>query len=154
MEEPMSRPNQNALLLLMTTVTASPVAAQLKAPGEERSRNVHVFSHVPLGKAYTIGDVEVEQELNRPYAYVMRTFGDAGFDLLNMKDAKHSQVIYRYRIENPELHLGIGGSDGHYVKYKGRYYFAVSMQFTQNGPDADLGVVLMDVTGLPDTTRI
>jgi len=43
-------------------------------------------------------------------------------------------VLYRWRIVNPELHLGIGGSDGHYFKHKGRYYFAESMQFNPGGP--------------------
>jgi hypothetical protein len=150
----MSRLSHYASLLTLAGALAAPAAAQIKAPGEEGSRNVHVYSHVPLGKAYTIGDIEVEQELSRPYAYVMRTFGDAGFDLLNMKDPRRAEVMYRFRIDHPELHLGIGGSDGHYVKYKGRYYFAVSMQFTQNGPDADLGVVVVDVTGLPDTSKV
>ena len=150
----MTRLRHYASILIPVFALAAPAGAQIKAPGEEGSRNVHVYSHVPLGKAYTIGDIEVEQELSRPYAYVMRTFGEAGFDLLNMKDPRRADVMYRFRIDHPELHLGIGGSDGHYAKYKGRYYFAVSMQFTQNGPDADLGAVVMDVTGLPDTSKI
>ncbi|MBI4421768.1 MAG: hypothetical protein HY560_13160 [Gemmatimonadetes bacterium] len=143
-----------AITAVAAVACAGAVAAQIKAPGEEGSRNVHVFSHIPLGKSYTIGDIEVEQELSRPYAYVMRTFGEAGFDIIHMKDPQRAGLLYRWRVENPELHVGIGGSDGHYVKHKGRYFFAVSMQFTQNGPDADLGVVLVDVTGLPDTTKI
>src|SRR5262245_24961537 len=143
-----------AVSLTLAGALAGTAAAQIKAPGEEGSRNVHVNAHIPLGKAYTIGDVEVEQDLSRPYAYVMRTFGDAGFDIIDIKDPKRSRLAYQFRIDQPELHLGIGGSDGHYVKYKGRYYFAVSTQFMQNGPDANLGVVVVDVTGLPDTSKV
>ena len=140
----------------LTAVLSAPVAApaQIKAPGEEGSRNIHIQSHIPLGKSFTIGDVEIEQELSRPYAYVARTFGEAGFDLIDMKDPKKSRKLFSWRIENPELHMGIGGSDGQYFKHKGRYYYAESMQFMQGGPDADLGVVVFDVTGLPDTSKI
>ena len=150
----MRRLIQFAVTWSLASAVATTAAAQIKAPGEEGSRNVHVNAHIPLGKAYTIGDVEVEQELSRPYAYVMRTFGDAGFDIIDLKDPKRARLAYQFRINEPELHLGIGGSDGHYVKYKGRYYFAVSMQFMQNGPDANLGVVILDVTGLPDTSKV
>jgi len=142
---------------LALTLLAAPVAqapAQIKAPGEEGSRNVHIQSHIPLGRSYTIGDIEIEQELSRPYVYVMRTFGQAGFDLISSKNPERAQLLYRWRIDQPELHLGIGGSDGHYFKNKGRYYFAESFQFNQGGPDADLGVVVFDVTGLPDTSKI
>src|SRR6202008_863582 len=45
-------------------------------PGEQGSRNIHVTSHVPLGAARTVGDIEIEQELSRPYVYVSRMSGD------------------------------------------------------------------------------
>src|SRR5207253_5402306 len=93
----MPRLTHSAAILLLAAWLATPAAAQIKAPGEEGSRNVHVYSHVPLGKAYTIGDIEVEQELSRPYAYVMRTFGEAGFDLLDMKDLRHARTLYQDR---------------------------------------------------------
>jgi hypothetical protein len=143
-----------SLVPILAITCVVPAAAQIKAPGDEGSRNIHVQSHVPLGKGYTIGDIEIEQELSRPYAYVLRTFGEAGVDIIDIKNPARARTVYQWRIENPVLHLGIGGSDGHSVKYKGRYYFAASMQFTQNGPDADLGVVVLDVTSLPDTTKV
>ena len=43
--------------------------------------------------------------------------------------------------------------DGKYFKVNGRYYFAQSFQFQQGSPDADLGAVILDVTGLPDPRR-
>ena len=58
-------------------------------------------------------------------------------------------------IENPELHGGTGGMDGKYFKLKGRSTTTSSRSSSaQSGPDADLGAVVADVTGLPDTTKI
>ena len=41
-----------------------------------------------------------------------------------------------------------------YFKLRGRYYDVQSFQFAAGGPDADLGAIVFDVTGLPDTTTI
>ena len=56
------------LLLLGRT----PAYAQYPAPGQNFSPNVHLVSHVPLAGAQKISDIEVEQELSRPYAYLSR----------------------------------------------------------------------------------
>jgi hypothetical protein len=40
------------------------------------------------------------------------------------------------------------------VKTRGRYYFFNGFQFRQSGPDMDLGAIVWDVTGLPDTSKI
>jgi hypothetical protein len=141
----------------MTMVFGIPLSAHAQAahlPGEEGSRNIHLQSHIPLGKSWTVGDIEIEQELSRPYVYVARTFQEPGFDVISIKDPGKSQLLYTWRIENPEIHQGIGGSDGHYAKYKGRYYYVESFQFRQSGPDADLGAIVFDVTGLPDVSKI
>src|ERR1051325_9150469 len=41
-------------------------------PGEQGSRNIHVIGHLPLtvSSAYNIADIEMEQELSRPYIYI------------------------------------------------------------------------------------
>src|SRR6266480_4366587 len=52
-------------VVLVLALFAAPAAAQIKAPGEETSRNVHLISHIPLGEMFTTG--EIEQELARPY---------------------------------------------------------------------------------------
>ncbi len=62
-------------------------------------------------------------------------------------------------IENQELHGGTGGMDGKYFKIKNKagqtkYYYVQSFQFGNSGPDADLGAVVVDVTGLPDTSKV
>src|SRR5262249_31569196 len=41
-----------------------------------------------------------------------------------------------------------------YMKIKGRYYDVQSLQFGGGGPDADVGAHVLDVTGLPDTSKI
>src|SRR5207248_1900667 len=97
------------------------VRAQTHAPGEEGSRNMHVLSHVPLGGKFLTGDIEIEQDLSRPYAYVSRIYTEPGFDVISLKDPKAAKRIYSWRIEHPELHQGVGGSDGHYFKHQGRY---------------------------------
>ena len=77
----------------------------------------------------------------------------AGFSIIDVRDPRRAKLLYTWRIENPELHRGIGGLQGKYFKLKGRYYYAQSFQFGQDGPDADLGAVIVDVTGLPDTSH-
>ena len=44
--------------------------------------------------------------------------------------------------------------DGKYFKIDNRYYYAQSLQFQQGTPDADLGAVILDVTGLPDASKV
>ena len=48
----------------------------------------------------------------------------------------------------------MGGLGVKYFKLKGRYYLVNGFQFGQDGPNADLGAVVFDVTGLPDTTKV
>jgi len=122
--------------------------------GKQGSSNMHVIAHIPLGSHVRTGDVEIEQELSRPYAYINTRKDISGFDIIDIKDPARAHVIYGWRIANPELHLGGGGMDIHYFKTHGRYYIFNSLQFFQGGPDATLAGVVVDVTGLPDTSKI
>src|SRR5215470_5898872 len=101
--------------------TVSTLRAQ-HPPGEQASSNMHVWSHVPQGAGFRTGDVDIEQELSRPYAYVSTRKDIAGVDIISLKDPKKAFVLYKWRIENPELHLGGGGMDTEYFKLNGRYY--------------------------------
>src|SRR5687767_3169831 len=93
-------------------------------PGEQGSRNVHVVSHIPVGwMPGNATDIEIEQELSRPYVYVTRRADQSGFDLISIKDPAKSFVLYRWRIENPQLHRGAGALAPAYLKAKARYYF-------------------------------
>ena len=141
------------LSTIATVLVAAPALAQYP-PGQQGSANMHVLSHVLEGSNFRTGDVDIEQELSRPYAYVSTRKDVAGFDIISLKDPKKAFILYQWRIENPELHLGGGGMDTEYFKLNGRYYYINALQFFQGGPDVNMGAVVLDVTGLPDTTTI
>lgn len=116
--------------------------------------NVHLLSHVVTHPgAWKLSDVEMEQDPGRPYVYAC---GFTNFDvqIYDVKDPAHPKKIYQWTIEHPELHRGIGAMDGKYFKIGNRYYYAQSYQFMQGSPDADLGAVIFDVTGLPDPSTV
>ena len=145
---------------------AGPVRAQAyrpdPAPGEQGSANIKIVSHLPLNVSapYNTSDIEIEQELSRPYVYVDHAneagarSPTIGFDIISIKDPGKPQVIYTWHIENQELHRGAGSLGPTYIKTHGRYYFFNGFQFQVGGPDVDLGAIVWDVTGLPDTSKI
>ena len=145
--------------LVIAFLAAAPLWAQYP-PGQNQSPNVKLLSHVPLGAENTVMDLEVEQDLSRPYSYVSRsnyarlTPPQIGYDIIDLKDPTRARVLMRWRIEKPELHLGIGGTKGSYFKLKGRYYYAQAFQFAKGGLDNDLSIIVFDVTGLPDTSKV
>jgi hypothetical protein len=119
------------------------------------SSNMHVVAHIPIGGFARVSNVEVEQERSRPYAYVAQMLDRTGFSIFDLHDLANIRLIYRWTIENVSLHQPIlGGVDGKYFKLNGRYYFALATQFQQGTPDAELGAVITDVTGLPDTSKV
>ncbi|MBI4501894.1 MAG: hypothetical protein HY700_12140 [Gemmatimonadetes bacterium] len=122
-------------------------------PGQHYSPNVHLLTHVPLAGAQKVSDIEVEQDLSRPYAYVSRGPDPIGFDIVSLKTPAHGQRIYSWAIENPELHQG-RGVNGKYFKLKGRYYYVQAVQIRAGSPDRDVSTIVFDVTGLPDTSTI
>ena len=127
---------------------------EVTAPGEEGSRNIHVVSHVPLGGFLHVADIAVEQEMSRPYVYVAKRFIPTGVDIISIKDPARARVIWEWRIENADLHRGAGSLNPMYLKSHGRYYLTNAFQFVQGGPDLDLGAIVWDVTGLPDTSKV
>ena len=145
------------VFLAIGSLSAQHAPGAMSPPGGQGSSNVRVLAHVPLGSVFTIGDIEVEQELSRPYSYVPRLDGtthSAGMNIISLKDPSRARSIYYWQIDQPELHQGIGGLQNKYFKLKARYYDAQSFQFAAGSPDNDMGAVILDVTALPDTTRI
>jgi hypothetical protein len=143
-------------LMMMGTSVALPQASPPANPGQKfgNSPNITLVSHVQLAEYGAVTDLEIEQELSRPYAYVARRFDQPGFAIISLKEPRRAHVIYNWHIENPEIHQGRAGMDAQYFKTKGRYYYVQAMQFGQSGPDWDLGAVITDVTSLPDTSGI
>jgi len=117
------------------------------------SPNLKLLAHIPLGGFFRTMDNEIEQDPNRPYAYVSQSRDRQGFSIISTKDYQFKK-IYNWKIENSELHGGTGGMDGKYFKLNGKYYYVQSFQFGQSGPDSDLGMIVFDVTSLPDTSKI
>ena len=121
--------------LWIGAVGATPVMGQ-EAPKPSSTPNVQRISHVPLaaGPAFSRSDVEIEQELSRPYVYVSRIMKPTfGFDIISVADPENAHVIYEWRIENAELHNGLGAMDPKYFKHEGRYYLVQSVQFAPGG---------------------
>ena len=142
----------SAIPLQAQRQTASPHVSQ--GPKVGGSSNIDVLGHVPLGGFFRVTDIEMEQEMSRPYVYVSQARERAGFSIIDVSNPELPRKIYSWVIEDVDLHQGLGGMDGKYFKVNNRYYFVQSMQFAQGGPDSDLGAVVFDVTGLPDTSRV
>src|SRR6185503_14614742 len=98
-------PVTRALLRLAAVFAILPAAALgQRPPGTQNSSNVHVLSHLPLGRIFTVSDVEIEQELSRPYVYVSRMMGrlapEAGFDVIDVRNPARARLMYGWRIPN------------------------------------------------------
>jgi hypothetical protein len=118
------------------------------------TEKVHTLNHVINNKGnWKAADVELEQDKGRPYVYVSG-FVNANAQIYDITDPSSPKKLYEWTIENPELHRGIGAMDGKYFKIGNKYYYAQSFQFMQGSPDADLGAVIFDVTGLPDPAKV
>src|SRR5262249_42899370 len=139
--------------LTWTLAIARPGLAQHPA-GHDGSGNVSVIAHIPLGGLFTVGDIEIEQELSRPYAYVARMHPGGGLTIIDLRRPPDARILYSWEIDDPALHQGLGGMQNKYFKSHGRYYDVQSFQFNQTGPSSDLGAIVFDVTGLPDTSRV
>jgi hypothetical protein len=135
-----------------------PVALPGVLPGVKigGSPNIHLVGHVTLGGYDAVDDDEIEQDPDRPYAYA--SIGDVdrpGFAIIDLRDLNNVKLLYRWQIENAALHKTIlGAPDGKYFKLNGRYYYVQTFQFNQGTPDANLGAVVADVSGLPDTSKV
>jgi hypothetical protein len=150
------------LLIATLALAGLAVTARAQDPGASvpdstkrgGSPKVHELSRTETNPgAWKAADIEIEQDRNRPYVYVCGfvNFNTKIYDISNTSKPK---LIYTWTIENPELHRGIGAMDGKYFKINNRYYYAQSFQFMQGSPDADLGAVIFDVTGLPDPSKV
>jgi len=147
-----------AALLLLTTAGTSSAQSVPWSPMSRGSDNIDVLGHLPLGPRLSVADMDVEQEMDRPYAYVARmvygTEGPKGTDIISIADPEQPELLYEWRIEDQDLHQRTGGMDVKHFKWNDRYYLVQSLQFGQGGPDTDLGAVILDVTGLPDPSTV
>jgi len=80
-------------LLLVAGLVQAAAAQEQDTPWtalDPGSDNVEVLGHIPLGAPLNTMDMEIEQELDRPYAYVSRgTVGaghEMGTDIIDLSD--------------------------------------------------------------------
>ncbi len=141
---------------IMVAIVLAPLCLGSQWTAVKRgSDNIEVVAHVPLG-GDSVADIEIEQDLDRPYAYVSRDAwngNERGMDIIDLRDPAKASVLYRWRIEDQDLHIG-GGLDVKLFEWNDRHYVVQSFQFRQGGPNADLGAIVFDVTDLPDTSSI
>ncbi len=153
------------LVIAAATVLAASAPAAVSAqeqvpwsPMNRGSDNIEVLGHLPLGPRLSVADMDVEQEMNRPFAYISRMVygfeGPKGLDIISIADPEKPELLYEWRIEDQDLHQRTGGMDVKHFKWNDRYYVVQSLQFGQGGPDTDLGAVVLDVTGLPDASTV
>ncbi|MDE0807169.1 MAG: hypothetical protein OSA24_06435 [Longimicrobiales bacterium] len=147
----------NVSLLLVLTILLPRLGTGQEVPWSPLKRgsdNMDVLGHLPLGPRLSVADMDIEQELHRPYAYVSRMVygfeGPKGLDIISIKDPESPELLYEWRIEDQDLHQRTGGMDVKHFKWNERYYVVQSLQFGQGGPGTELGAVILDVTGLPD----
>jgi hypothetical protein len=129
----------------------SPVIPGVRVGG---SSNVHPIGHLQLDSAHKTADITIEQELSRPYAYIAHRLVPSGIEIISIKNPSKPVLLWKWFVENAELHKGAGALNPIYLKSHGRYYLTNAYQFQTGGPDTDLGASVWDVTGLPDTSKI
>src|SRR5690242_1162174 len=93
------------LLLGVSQAAQSQTRSIQPAPGEQKSHNIQLIAHIPMGGPFYSNDVEFEQEASRPYVYVSGR-SHYGFKVVSTKNLQAVSEIYRWTINNPELHDG------------------------------------------------
>lgn len=160
----MDRPEATALALCLTALLLAGSAGEAQEAREPRrgaeviklggSPNVHRLGHVDLGEPWTVGGIDVEQDLERPYAYVRRWRDRSGFSILDLSDPADPALLYTWRIENADdYELGFGETGKHF-RVGDRHYYAAAISANAEGVDADLCLAVFDVTGLPDASTV
>ena len=125
------------LFVLFAAIAATAPAAAAQqvpwSPANRGSDNIEVLGHLPLGHRLSVADMDLEQEMDRPYAYVSRMVygfdGPKGTDIISLADPENPVLLYEWRIENQDLHQRTGGMDVKHFKWNDRYYLVQSLQF-------------------------
>ncbi len=131
-------------------------ASQAQTPLGKKggSDNVELVAHLPLSGYFTVAGVDIEQELARPYVYVSGFAEYAGFTVISVKEPHDPKVVYEWKFPGRENRVGLAGENGRYFKLHGRYYYAKTVQYQRGTPGDDLGLIVFDVTGLPDGSTV
>ena len=88
------------VLTIFVGIDATPASAQATAL-KRGSDNIQVLGHIPLGPTLSVSDMDLEQELSRPYAYVSRmrygAAGPRGLDIISIDEVrrKRSTIVVK-----------------------------------------------------------
>ena len=89
------------ILALILLLTVTPGFARAQTPTKPGSDNMQVQGHLPLGGPESVADIELEQELDRPYAYVAkaryRENYPRGMDIIDLSDPAKPKLLKRCR---------------------------------------------------------
>ena len=92
-----------AMACVLAVLGTPPASAQEWTPLNRGSDNIDVLGHLPLGGPLNVGDMDVEPEMSRPFAYVGRmrygTPGPTGMDIIGIEDPERPTLLYEWRIE-------------------------------------------------------
>lgn len=141
-------------LLALILFTPSLPAQPNSTPG---TRNVQVLGHLPLGGLYPdaqgrpgrrTGDVALEQDLDRPYAYVARRFAPHGFDVIDLSTPERPRLRTSWHLPDDAPAQEAGTTDLTLFKAEGRTYVVAAFRFAPGTTSP--GAVVVDVTDVPD----
>jgi hypothetical protein len=118
------------------------------------SPNVRLLGHLPFDGLLSTAGVDMERELSRPYVYVSGMTDDQGFWVVTVAEPTKPRVLYHWHFPRSPQDTGLGGENGRYFKLDGRYYYAKNVSYSKGSPHDTLGLIVFDVTGLPDPATI
>ncbi len=119
------------------------------------SRNVEVVGHLALpgltpgaaeanAAGWRTADLELDQE--RPYAYVSRRYGAAGFDIVDLSDPGSPSVVASWTLPGTVGADDIGAQDVAYYRMAEQTYLVQAFQFGPESPNASLAAIVFDVS--------
>jgi hypothetical protein len=118
------------------------------------SPNIKLVGHLLLDGNFANGGVDIESEPSRPYVYVSGMNDDPGFWVVSVADPAKPTVLLHYKFPMAASDKGLAGENGRYFKLKGRYYYAKTVQFNVGSAHDSLGLIVYDVTGLPNPSSV
>jgi hypothetical protein len=133
------------------------VGAQAPDPLRHRTGgtpNLKMLGHLPFDGSLSSAGVDMEQEPSRPYVYVSGMTDDPGFWIVSVADPTKPKILYHWHFPRVPQDSGLGGENGRYFKLDGRYYFAKQISYTKGSPHDSLGLIVFDVTGLPNASTV
>ncbi|MGB1657258.1 MAG: hypothetical protein ACPHO4_07880, partial [Longimicrobiales bacterium] len=88
---------------ILAALLAPTLRAQTWNPLQRGSKSIEVVGHLPMGARLTVTDMDIEQELDRPYAFVSRANvvggGERGVDIVDLSNPENPRILYEWRIE-------------------------------------------------------